>query len=347
MEKRIPHLDYLRGLAALGIMIYHYISWSFGLENSNNVLCRFGIYGVSIFYILSGVTLYLVNFNKHLRGLELRNFIVKRIARIMPLLWLVIIITLFTSVKHFDRKVILMNITGTFGFVSPNSYIAGGSWSIGNELVFYFIFPFLLFITKLSRIVILFTLICFLSVHTFFGFYFIDLKAVFTKNWDYYVNPFNQVFFFVIGVFGAKFLNNVKISSHVSLIGIVVSLLIFGFLPTSNKNELIFGFHRFVFTLACLLLVFSFYKSKFELKGIVNKLLLWFGEISYSLYLLHPIVWYACKRIFKMISFLHENLLLQIFVSAILTFMVSHIIYKFYELKVLVFLKNKFLKGLI
>ncbi|QIW16213.1 hypothetical protein A4G20_07655 [Pasteurellaceae bacterium RH1A] len=68
---RIEGLDYLRGICAFLIMIYHYL-----LFNSNDVsvfgadlfITKVAIYGVSIFYILSGFTLYYVyqkyNFSK-------------------------------------------------------------------------------------------------------------------------------------------------------------------------------------------------------------------------------------------------------------------------------------------
>ena len=55
---RLHNLDYLRGLAAFGIMIYHYLSSSIGRFSSESFMGRLGIYGVSIFYVLSGLTLY-------------------------------------------------------------------------------------------------------------------------------------------------------------------------------------------------------------------------------------------------------------------------------------------------
>jgi exopolysaccharide production protein ExoZ len=61
---RLYNLDYLRGLAAFGIMIYHYLSWTLGNFSADTFMGRLGIYGVSIFYVLSGLTLYYVYFDK-------------------------------------------------------------------------------------------------------------------------------------------------------------------------------------------------------------------------------------------------------------------------------------------
>lgn len=62
-NNRVESLDYLRGLMALSVVIYHYISWSMSTGSSVDVigsqfiLGKLGIYAVSIFYILSGVSL--------------------------------------------------------------------------------------------------------------------------------------------------------------------------------------------------------------------------------------------------------------------------------------------------
>ena len=61
---RLYNLDYLRGLVTFGIMIYHYLSWTLGKFTADTFMGRVGIYGVSIFYVLSGLTLYYVYYDK-------------------------------------------------------------------------------------------------------------------------------------------------------------------------------------------------------------------------------------------------------------------------------------------
>ena len=56
--KRVNNLDYLRGVCATCIMIFHYQTDLVGIPNSSSFLGKMGIYGVAIFYILSGLTLY-------------------------------------------------------------------------------------------------------------------------------------------------------------------------------------------------------------------------------------------------------------------------------------------------
>ena len=57
---RIYSLDYLRGITALAIMFFHLTSWTFGKYNAEDLMGRIGLYGVSVFYILSGLTLSLI-----------------------------------------------------------------------------------------------------------------------------------------------------------------------------------------------------------------------------------------------------------------------------------------------
>src|SRR3954462_8492593 len=97
-NKRLYTLDYLRGLSAFGIMIYHCLTWTYGAFPAHTFMGKWGIYGVSIFYILSGLTLFDVYFKRMEPSFnDLKDFYLKRLFRIFPLLWLVIILTIVIS----------------------------------------------------------------------------------------------------------------------------------------------------------------------------------------------------------------------------------------------------------
>ncbi|HOY69302.1 MAG TPA: hypothetical protein PLZ85_00405 [Methylotenera sp.] len=54
---RLDSLDWLRGLLAFSIMIYHLTSWEISPLESSHLLGRLGIYGVSMFFLLSGLSM--------------------------------------------------------------------------------------------------------------------------------------------------------------------------------------------------------------------------------------------------------------------------------------------------
>lgn len=331
MINRVQQLDYLRGLSALGIVIYHYSTWSSTINNSNNLLQRFGIYGVAIFYILSGITLYLVYNSKSFTFANLYSYAIKRFFRIMPLLWLAIFSTLIISSKKFSIYQIILNLSGIFGFIDPSAYIAGGSWSIGNEIVFYFIFPFLLYLSKRSTFISAIFFLAFFLIHITFSFHKIDPSLSFEENWSFYVNPLNQIFFFVAGVFLTKFLFNSKIPDIVYYLCLISAAIIFIFWKTSSKTSLIYGYDRIMFSFASILICFSILKLNISFSGITNKFLIYLGEVSYSIYLMHPIVWYVNKWIYTSLFKSQFDFVVLSIVSILFTFIISHITYNKFE----------------
>jgi peptidoglycan/LPS O-acetylase OafA/YrhL len=129
---RVDSLDYLRGLMAFLIMLYHYFSWHYYGFDSKDFMGRIGVYGVSMFYILSGLTLYIVYKEKlFLNGYW--QYFKRRILRIYPLLILITLLTIFLLKNYIyvlttarPLESLLLNISGIFGFVEPKRYIATG-----------------------------------------------------------------------------------------------------------------------------------------------------------------------------------------------------------------------------
>ena len=68
---RINSIDHLRGCLSVGIVIYHLSAWFFGAPNPSGLLAKIGLYGVSIFFCISGAALYIAHHKDtiNLRGL--------------------------------------------------------------------------------------------------------------------------------------------------------------------------------------------------------------------------------------------------------------------------------------
>lgn len=332
---RLYNLDYLRGLAAFGIMIYHYLTWSLGKFSADTFMGRLGIYGVSIFYVLSGLTLYYVYRDKMKPSKQdIVAFFKKRTYRIFPLLWLVTLTAILLSRSMPDFTNLFLNLTGLFGFVRWDKYFSEGVWSIGNELVFYVFFPFfILFINRFKPLMLVLTAVLF-SIYVYFAFIKLNPELALGQQWKNYTNPLNQVFLFLGGFLIGYFFYNAKIKNSIILILIIFSIIIFTFYPATGETiNLVTGYNRLIFTFCCFILCFCFYKLTFKFPDFIHKPLTLLGEASYSVYLLHPIIWALTGGAMTLFSkyFFHFPLSVKLIISVLMTLIISYFVYQHFE----------------
>ncbi len=334
-DKRLYTLDYLRGFAAFAIMLYHYLGWAYGSFDAESFLGRVGVYGVSIFYVLSGLTLYHVYFDKMKPDrISMKDFFIKRLFRIFPLLWLVMGVTLLISKDRPDTYEIFLNITGLFSVVEWESYIGTGVWSIGNELVFYLFFPFFIILSK--RSLPFFYALCgaLLGLYVYFAFYVLDEALVLRQQWSDFINPLNQVFLFLGGYLIGLWTAQWRLSPQLiyGLLGGAVLLFIY-YPVEGNAIHLITDSTRMVFTLLCFVICFALYKANFKLPLFADHYLKLLGEASYSVYLLHPLVWFGVKVLATVAAtqMVMIPMLFQLTAAVLLTLLVSYQVYFRYE----------------
>jgi peptidoglycan/LPS O-acetylase OafA/YrhL len=320
--KRLSNLDYLRGLAAFGIMIYHFSSWQSKDLSAHTFLGRIGIYGVALFYVLSGLTLYYV-YNDRMRPLKngIENFLKHRFFRIFPLMWFATIATIILSRQLPNFLKLFLNLTGLFGFVRWDDYYAVGLWSIGNELVFYVFFIILIFSLQKSRLLFFFAATGFFTVFLYFSFFILNDKINLADQWTTYVNPMNHAFLFVGGFLIGMI--KIKIPAWANLTLLTLAILTFTLYPVRGSDQilLVTGYTRLIFTACCFLIVLCFYKLEVAPPAFVHKPLSRLGEASYSVYLLHPLVYTSLNIAFN------SNLLLV----ASITVFISYFVYQYFE----------------
>jgi peptidoglycan/LPS O-acetylase OafA/YrhL len=332
-KSRLYTLDYLRGLAALGIMTYHCMSWAYGLFSNDSFMGKWGVYGVSIFYMLSGLTLYHVYWERMKPSFsDLTEFYFKRVFRIYPLLWLTILLTVLVHPENKPSLISLgLNLTGIFGLIKWDGYIGTGVWSIGNELVFYLFFPLFIFLAKKSKVAFyLFSAILF-ATFLYFAFYKLNpgQKLSVHDQWVIYINPLNQVFLFLSGFLIGYFLTDKKISSITSTVVFIVAFAAFIFYKPVEDN-LSAGINRMILSLICFAICIAFYKNKLRFPAIIDSMLGGLGEASYSVYLLHPIVWFSIEKLLHIFSIeLAPGLKVLLTIGVTLT--IGYYNYKYFE----------------
>ena len=170
--KYIVQIDGLRCIAVMGVIIAHYEIFS----NSTIKKIPFGS-GVNLFFVISGYLItYILLIKKEEIELtkstllkELKYFFAKRILRIFPLYYFVILLLLI--IKYSDIKdylIYLLTYTTNIYMTFHNTYIGNRThlWSLAVEEQFYLIWPFIIFFINkkyLLRIIFMFIILSIVS----------------------------------------------------------------------------------------------------------------------------------------------------------------------------------------
>lgn len=325
--KRYESLDWLRGLMAFAIMIYHLVTWTLFHPESGSFLGNFGIYGVSIFFVLSGLSMAIVyhNFIKDIQSSIV--FFVRRLFRLLPLLWVAIAIIsggLFLKSGEIDLYKILLNITLLFGFIAPDEYINTGAWSIGNEVFYYAFTPVLIALYAYKKQVGNLLVLTTILIGLYFSFYSFDLNQTLGQQWKTYINPFNNFFLYCCGLALYYNFHSVDLKKIAPYL-ILISFSILIFYPVSGDQvNIVSGFNRIVFSFASVLLTLGFYKLEINLSLWFSKPFANLGEATYGVYLLHPIIFIFVNKIIA-------NPIACILITSIITIIAANISYRFYE----------------
>lgn len=325
-------LDWLRGLMAVSIMTYHYVRVSILPPEADNPLGRLSIYGVAIFFVLSGISL-AIAYSGYIRGVRTAiYFYIRRFFRIFPLMWLAIaLVIFFGSARQINFQDFMLNVTGLFGFVNSGNYIFPGGWSLGDEMVYYAWTPFilLLFNRKILYGNIFFILTIIAGI--FFPVIFLNDKIIIDEQWGIYANSFNSLFLFVSGIAMYYNFRKIKIKTSITILSIGASFLVFFIIPAQgDRIGIVTGINRLLFSLISIIIVFFFWKFSQTISPKINEIFSGLGASSYPVYLLHSLVLAIVLSVFG--NFRYSYPLLVIFVSMALTIAVSLFVHKYFEL---------------
>jgi exopolysaccharide production protein ExoZ len=327
---RLAPLDYLRGLMALAVLAFHYQKWLSGTWNPATLQGRLGVYAVSIFFIISGLTLTLV-YESTLdhRWRTSAAFGIKRAFRILPLLWLATAATLALDDFARPTRDVFLNLTGLFGFANPARDIALGAWSIGCEWVYYAFFPALILLVKWRRAAFaaLFVLLLGVGAWAAFGWMPAKMDTPQAEWWPIYTLAANHAFFFAGGM--AMAIWRAKLTELPLFFwrsALIVSAFAFWAWPVGTSPlGLVQGWGRVVLSLLAVVFAAAFFQSKLEMRGWPHRVLAWLGTVSYALYLLHPLAFRAAKALNA--RFFHSS---EVFVAVLAfgaTLAASHVSY--------------------
>lgn len=148
---RLRYLDFIRVVANLAIILFHYNVWTERVVSADYLLVRnytmLGEIGVSLFLILSGASL-----SQSTKGnFDTLTFYRKRIKAIFPMFYLVyacfMVLALVSHQYQFSAErspfafaLTLIGLDGLLSTVIPTYYLVG-EWFLGCIIVLYLLYP--------------------------------------------------------------------------------------------------------------------------------------------------------------------------------------------------------------
>lgn len=329
-----PEIDGLRAIAVFSIVFYH----------AEIKIFRGGFLGVDMFFVISG---YLITrvllIEVESQRFSFKDFYERRSRRILPCLLLVMLVTvpiayyllLPNSLKEYGLSLISsVFFSSNFQFWAEDSYIAVASslkpflhtWSLALEEQFYILFPILIFFIfgkkrKNAHWTVFSLFLASLMLAEIFSHYH--------REATFYLLPFRlwELLFgtlvFLIERENFDFLKNNKLQKLLPKVGVL--LLIYSINKFNHELR-----HPSLFTLlpvaATGIIILFASKDEFVTKFLSTNVIVFFGVMSYSLYLWHQPVFAFQKAYFDLISnfdFRFISILFIILLSLISYFLVE------------------------
>lgn len=297
--QRILAFDMLRGLCAFAVAGFHLLSWQ-----QLVTLDAIGLYGVYVFFVLSGASITMAYARKLHTLADFGSFLAIRYLRLAPLYLAVLAAAMSYRLlaKGGDELMLkamhlLPNITMLFGLGNPGaSSLVIGGWSLGIEFAFYLLFPIFLLCAAIARgKPLLATSLLVLTLAIQQGFINNTLQFG-TVAFGEHVFAYTQFSAFI-----AYFAGGCAIGLHlvstpekpwpawvwIPAIGMLMLLFADHTTPQANMLTGEQGIGRALLTVA-LVLVWS----RLPVGGMIRAFAGMLGDASYGIYLLHPVVFH-------------------------------------------------------
>jgi exopolysaccharide production protein ExoZ len=145
LEKKVrfDSLQAMRGIAALAVVYFHIwvIASRFLNVTYQAPLAEMGNLGVDFFFVLSGFILTWVHYGDFGKSSQLLSYIVKRVVRIYPLLWILLSVKIaaliflpnLSPVYKLDKDSIL----ASYLLMPAGTYVIDVQWTLVYEAIFY------------------------------------------------------------------------------------------------------------------------------------------------------------------------------------------------------------------
>ena len=341
---KIYSIHYLRGIAALFVVLFHFRSYMnnvYAQSNLGDILFSKGAFGVDLFFVISGFIICFATEKEEFHSSL--KFVIRRFFRIYPLLIFSMLVYFLVVVLRpeshdlliwFLWSIIPLHVDYHAGAPFFGYNMLGIAWTLTYEVSFYFIFLIAMSISHKYRMIISSTmLVSMVGISQMLS----DSPTLDGLNNNYIINDFitlisSPIYIdFVYGIITYYVFKKAKISENRKGGGILSALLVCIIVITTssifltkdtNHGPLSWGFMAFVIVLCMTLL-----------EDIVRKydsaLLDTLGNVSFSLYMCHYIIIEIYNKYFHSESFTGVSALVMMTTISV---MVSILLFRFVEM---------------
>ncbi len=293
-DRHFKYLDSARGIAALMVFASHFIIRNFGDNRTTRAwLILFnGNDAVSFFFVLSGFVLsykYIVLS----KPLDIKKFYVSRIFRLFPAYFLVIVWSILFAGRHFLNIYAIKDffIYNKYGFWEEalllrfhNTFYYPG-WTLSVEMLGSFLIPFYVALAIYNKKLVPYLIVVLLIIGNNFFFSYIFLFGIVASC------NFSEIT-------GKSFRETKLFRYRYPLI--IASLILFSLrqfdaiFPFGQRYKYIAGYlgvDFFTYSApACFVFLVIMLCNKKLQHFLENRVLVYLGKISYSIYLVHVVV---------------------------------------------------------
>jgi peptidoglycan/LPS O-acetylase OafA/YrhL len=353
-----PKPLYFKNLDTLRFISFFLVFWqhSFYLSFANLSLTPFlntlvvyltfftGGWGVHIFFVISGflITFLMLKEEEERGGVNVKNFYLRRIFRIWPLYYIVLLSGIFILPHLFKEFYFSGNLFNNLTFLNnfnmhDESDNVGIAWSVAVEEQFYLFWPLAFILLGDKKLIVLYCLIVF-GYSVFFN--------LTDNSPQYYFHTFSNLNYLMSGCLGAifyfKYAKTQFLAHLIKPLFFYCAILIAIVLPVSEGFYVISHALNFLIlpVIYLYLVIYLVHKQDDRPVSVFSLM----GKYTYGMYLYHPTVIILTRALFELLRWEYNgpipNLIFSI-VALAFSIGISIASYKYFE-KYFLKLKRKF-----
>ncbi|CAM4307364.1 acyltransferase family protein [Flavobacterium terrigena] len=348
-----PNLNGIRFIAAFLVIIHHLEQFKkiLGFKNhwENPTVQQIGPLGVVLFFVLSGflITYLLLVEEKLTKTISIKSFYMRRILRIWPLYYLIILLSFFVLPKisffnlgewsgmifndlPFKLLFFIMFLPNIALIIFPPIPYASQSWSVGVEEQFYLIWPILIKNVKNKKRLLISIIVGYLIIKIFV-FNLLENYVFWNDSLEKTKEIFNSfsIDCMAIGGLFAIFLfekNKILELLFSKYFQIATFLILAVFILKGIEVPFVnFEFYAVLFGI----IIINLAANENTIVNLENKVFHYLGKISYGIYMFHPIAIMLTLKI--LYNYNISNIFIQMFVAVATTIIISSISYTYFE----------------